>query len=220
MVYRHGINDMPKGWRLENKQNEMIYNRWRSILQRVYDEDWIKRNPCYINCTICERWLLLSNFIEDFFKIDGYDEEKFLNGELEIDKDIKSNGKNKEYSLENCTLVSKYENLKQMHKTRDNSYLQKENHPMYGKERPEMKKRMSGKNNPNYGNHNWKNNPNSKKVAQYDLNENLIKIYNSIREAQRETGISRYSILKCCKGEKNNIDGFIYKYIEEENKNE
>lgn len=52
-----------------------------------------------------------------------------------------------------------------------------------------------------------------KKVAQYDLNKNLIKIYNNCAEVERELKIGRNTITKCCKGEKESYKGFIFQYI-------
>lgn len=117
-VQEKGINDTSHGWG-NNKINKLIYRKWYSMLERVYSENLHKKSPTYINSTICLEWHWLSKFAEDFKNIDGYDEEKFLNGELVLDKDIKSNGENKEYSLENCMLVSNEENIKQANSTRE-----------------------------------------------------------------------------------------------------
>ena len=213
IVCGKGINDMPYGWTKANDKNQKIYQTWHSMLVRCYDEKYQERKPTYKWCSVCQRWLLLSNFIEDLHKIDGYNEMKFLNGELQLDKDIKSNGNNKEYSLENCMFVSKSENTKQMLKTRDNNYLQGENNPFYGKI--------------------GENNPHSVQIAQYDKKGNLITIWNGSYEIQREMGIKNQNIIACCKwyacGEDLNewhkirkgspnksAGGFIWKYLEEE----
>ncbi len=119
MVYGYGINDMQRGWAKENEWNKMVYRKWQSMLKRCYSEKYHKVNPTYINCSVCDSWLLLSNFINDFPKIDGYDKELFLTGKLVLDKDIKSNGKNKKYCLENCILVTAAENARQSNKTMD-----------------------------------------------------------------------------------------------------
>ena len=179
MVQGHGVYDMPIGWQRKTKKNNRIYQTWKGMFRRCYSEKLHKDHPTYKNCTVCERWLLLSNFVEDYKLINGYDEDKFLKGELCLDKDIKSNGKNKEYSLENCLWVSKSENTKQANKTRDNSYLQGENHPMYGRTGEE--------------------NPNSIKIVQYDKQGNFIKVWNSSTDVQRELGINNSHILECCK---------------------
>ena len=184
IIYGKGVNDMPNGWTREFKWREMVYQKWHSMLVRCYSEKYQEKYPTYKECTVCERWLLLSNFVEDIKKIDGYDLEKFVNGKLELDKDIKSNGVNKEYSLENCMFVSKTENTKQANKTRD------------------------------YSNIRGKNNYQTKKIAQYDLDGNLIKIWDCIKQASDELGIGRYGISDCCRHKQKTSGGFVWRYIE------
>lgn len=75
-----------------------------------------KNNPKYKNyggrgVTVDERWHKLGNFIEDVDKIDGWDEEMFINGELRLDKD-KKDINNKVYSLNTCTWITNAENCK------------------------------------------------------------------------------------------------------------
>lgn len=58
-----------------------------------------------------------------------------------------------------------------------------------------------------------KNNPRifpSKKVGQYTLEGNLIKVYKSAIDAAKELNIDASMIYKCCKGAKNS-EGFTYK---------
>ena len=219
MIYNKGINDMLRGWRLEDEWNKMVYSKWHNMLKRCYSENFHKKNPSYKGCIVCNRWLSLSNFVEDFKLIDGYDEEKFLKGELELDKDIKSNGINKEYSLENCRLVNHSENTKQANKTRDNTYLQGENSHRYGKTGA-----MYGRTG--------ENNPRSIKIIQCDKQMNLIRIWYGANEIQRELGINQSDVIACCKwyecGEDLNewykirkrsplksAGGFIWKYYNE-----
>lgn len=64
-----------------------------------------------------------------------------------------------------------------------------------------------------------KNNRGSKlmpvrEVCQYDFNGNLIKVYPSIRQAVRETGIDHSTISRCCSGDRNakTAGGYIWKY--------
>ena len=45
----------------------------------------------------------------------------------------------------------------------------------------------------------WKDNPKSKKVNQYSLEWNLIKIWDSIMDIQRELWFSNWNISRCCK---------------------
>ena len=51
-----------------------------------------------------------------------------------------------------------------------------------------------------------------RKVGQYDLDGNLIKVYNSVNEAKRENGSSTVKVLR---GQQKTAKGYIYKYIEE-----
>ena len=215
-----GINDMPKGWISENEWNKKVYNKWSNMLMRCYSEKYHKRQPSYVGCLVCDDWLILSNFVRDFKLIYGYDKEKFLSGELELDKDIKSNGINKIYSLENCMLTSKTDNVKQANKTRDNSYMQNENHPLWGKHHSEESKKKMSKSH-------------SIKIAQYDKQGKLIKIWSSSIEIEHEMGIAHNTITACCKwyecGENleewhkirkcnpyKSTGGFIFKYYKEE----
>lgn len=59
-----------------------------------------------------------------------------------------------------------------------------------------------------------KNNITSKKVVQYDLNNNFIKEYYGVKEASEKIGIHPSNIYKCCRGEKKQTKGFVFKYKE------
>ena len=52
------------------------------------------------------------------------------------------------------------------------------------------------------------------KVAQYDLNDNLIAVFDSQREASERTGTCRSSITRCCTGQRKTAGGFKWKYLE------
>lgn len=67
-----------------------------------------------------------------------------------------------------------------------------------------------------------KNNPRAKKVAQYDLNGNLIKIWDYIKEVAIDLDISYWGLKETLNnGRKNNIyKGFIWKYYKEGETNE
>ena len=110
-----------------------------------------------------------------------------------------------------------------------------ENNPFYGKHHTEeSRKKMrenhannKGENNPNYGKHpseetkqklskarKGKNNPKAKRVYQYDLNGNLIRVWDYIKQASEELGINKESISKCCRGKRKTAGGFIWRYAE------
>lgn len=218
LVQGHGINDMPWGWASENEWNKRVYRKWERMLYRCYNEEYhkTKNGKNYIGCTVCERWLTLSNFVEDFENIDGYEREKFLNGELVLDKDIKSGGKNKTYIIEQCLLTSIEENSREAMRTRDNTYLYGENHPMHGKHHTEETKQKISENNGMKGKLGSEC-PNSKKVAQYDKEtHDLIKIWDSMHDVERELGINQGHISSCCKGKRKSAGGFVWNYVEDD----
>ena len=56
---------------------------------------------------------------------------------------------------------------------------------------------------------------NKKKVAQFDLEGNLIKIWNSAAEAEEELKLSKGSVCRCCKNQRTHVDKSIWTYYEE-----
>ena len=76
---------------------------------------------------------------------------------------------------------------------------------------------LAGENNPMYGKRGGES-PNSRKVAQYDLNNNLIQIFDSITEAAQSVGVSSGAhITQCCKGKRKKCGGYIWKYVDDIN---
>lgn len=53
----------------------------------------------------------------------------------------------------------------------------------------------------------------AKQVGQYDLSGNLIKVWKSVREIERQLGFSNGHISACCRGIKKTASGFIWRYI-------
>lgn len=51
----------------------------------------------------------------------------------------------------------------------------------------------------------------SKRVLQYDLNNNFIKEWESMQEVQRQLKIKNGSISKCCNGKAKTAGGFIWR---------
>ena len=89
-----------------------------------------------------------------------------------------------------------------------------EKHPFYGKTFSDEHKRKLSESKLG------EKNKRAKKVIQLDLNNNLIKIWNCISEAERKTGIAHQSISKCCKNKLKSAGGFKWRYIgDEENGN-
>lgn len=57
-----------------------------------------------------------------------------------------------------------------------------------------------------------KNSKNKIKVNQYDLNGNFIKQYESLNQAEKETGIFSQNISKVCKGQQKFAKGYLWRY--------
>lgn len=57
------------------------------------------------------------------------------------------------------------------------------------------------------------NNITRKPVGQYSLSNKIINIYISQSEAFRQTGISQGNIASCCRKERNNAGGYVWKFI-------
>lgn len=76
--------------------------------------------------------------------------------------------------------------------------------------------------NINYGSRNKKmivkninNSKLSKKINQYDLDDNFIKTWISMSEAQRQLKIFKQAIYQCCIGKKKTAGGYIWRYADE-----
>lgn len=86
----YGVNDLPG--HCKKKSGGSAYSTWLAMLARCYSG----RYKAYEGCTVCEDWLLFSNFkrFYDEFWRDGF----------ELDKDILIPG-NKVYSPSTCIYV-------------------------------------------------------------------------------------------------------------------
>lgn len=51
-----------------------------------------------------------------------------------------------------------------------------------------------------------------KKVFQYTIKGKLLKIFKSVSEASKQTGVNKTSIAKVCRGERKTSGGFIWRY--------
>jgi len=73
----------------------------------------------------------------------------------------------------------------------------------------------SAKYNANYGNRNRKiADKLSKKINQYDLNNNFIRTWNSSMEIERTIGIDQSNVCLCCNGKRNTVGGYKWKYLD------
>lgn len=90
------------------KENKQEYNIWSDMIHRCYN----KKHHSYVryggrDVSVCERWHCFESFLQDLPRVNGFDKTKFLNGELELDKDKSGGGI---YSLELCEFLTVKEN--------------------------------------------------------------------------------------------------------------
>jgi group I intron endonuclease len=103
--------------------------------------------------------------------------------------------------------------LSEEHKNKISKSIKGENHPFYGKTHTEEAKKKIGEANKIAlaG----KKNPNARKVSQYGLDGNLIKVWDCMSDASRELGTSNQGIYNCCNGYSKKCVGFVWKYYED-----
>lgn len=81
------------------------YKLWKAMIERCYSG----KSPTYNDCTVCDRWLCYSNFLQDLPLIENYDYwYNNPNKRIALDKDLK--GSSKLYSLETCCFVNQSTN--------------------------------------------------------------------------------------------------------------
>lgn len=84
----------------DNGDITKIYRLWHDMMKRCYSEKYIKANPTYEKCYVCDEWLNYQNFAKWFE--DNYYE---VPGErMELDKDILYKG-NKRYGPDTCIIT-------------------------------------------------------------------------------------------------------------------
>ena len=102
------------------------------------------------------------------------------------------------------------------------------NNPLTKKKYSENHREQTGENNPMYGrtlkNHPMygrigENNPKSKPVIQIDLNTNeIIKVWASAMEAERQGEFNNSAINQCCRGKRKSHKGYKWMYLYDYNK--
>ena len=114
------------------------------------------------------------------------------------------------------------------HKRKISEALKGENHPNFGKHwSDEVRQKMSdGHKGKRHSDEARKKMSESRtgikscqarKVAQYDLDGNFIKVWDYIMQVEKELGIPHPNISKCCRGKYNTAGGFVWKYIDNNN---
>lgn len=90
------------------------YDLWKGMLRRCYNGE--EKYKTYANVTVCDRWLVYANFLEDLPFIEGFEMwRENPNQRIALDKDLKQQGvENKIYSLETVKFVAQSENAREV----------------------------------------------------------------------------------------------------------
>lgn len=82
------------------RKNSRQYATWNSMLIRCYDDDFHRKHPSYLECSVINDWHNFQNFAEwydnNYYEVEG--------NEIHLDKDILIKG-NKVYSPDTCIFV-------------------------------------------------------------------------------------------------------------------
>lgn len=100
-----GINDLD-----EESKKSKAYSTWRGMLRRCYDVRSYEKNPSYVGCSVCDEWLIFSNFKRWF-------DENYREG-YHLDKDIIKR-ENKIYCPEKSRFVPRFVNTVLLNRRRD-----------------------------------------------------------------------------------------------------
>lgn len=73
------------------------YSRWNGMLRRCYAKEYLRKNPSYVGCRVCDDWIYFTSF-------KAWMETQDWQGK-QLDKDILGDGKL--YSPETCEFVTK-----------------------------------------------------------------------------------------------------------------
>jgi hypothetical protein len=86
------------------------YRVWHNMINRCYNQkstEWVHYGAKGV--TVCSRWQCFSTFVSDLPSIPGYDKTRFMQNEIQLDKD-KHSVEFKEYAPECCVFLPAQEN--------------------------------------------------------------------------------------------------------------
>lgn len=94
-----------------NPTHKKMHELWRSMMGRCYScQSSSYKNYGMLGVTVCEKWKEYDGFLDEVDKIDGFDLDMLIAGDLQLDKDIKQidiPSERKVYSLNTCMFVSR-----------------------------------------------------------------------------------------------------------------
>jgi len=168
-------------------------------------------NPNYGNSWTDEMKKEFSNNKKEYFKThDNYWKGKHLAKETceKIGDFFRNKTYEELYGEEKAKLIK--EKISKVHKGRkqNKEWIKKRSSQRIGKPLSEETKRKIS--NSLIGNVA----SNRKAVCQYDLDGNLLNTFNSLKEAANITKCNVNGICQCCKGRRDNVKNYIFKYLE------
>lgn len=101
---------------IKKANHKKEFNLWKFMIERCYNKNH-KGYKLYgeKGIRVCDRWLCFEYFYKDIPNIKGYNEQKFLKGEIQLDKDMSYIGSNnKIYSIETCIFLPNRINFDEM----------------------------------------------------------------------------------------------------------
>lgn len=101
--------------RKTNKRLAELYKRLYSVHNHIKNRTSNPKDTAYKNygakgIRLDDSWKSFDDFLSDIDSVDGWDEDKFLNKEIQLDKDIKVKG-NKVYRKDTTTWIPLAENM-------------------------------------------------------------------------------------------------------------
>lgn len=100
LIFGVGLNDSEYKVKPTIKGIELecpFYTKWKHMIERCYSKKFHKKHPTYKGCSVCQEWLIFSNFKKWMIEQDWRG--------LDLDKDI-IKPDNKIYSPVNCCFIT------------------------------------------------------------------------------------------------------------------
>lgn len=95
-----------------SKLEKKAFSNWSAMISRCYNTKDVNYNSYGGNGVVVDaRWLCFKNFYEDLPQIEGFEEDAYLLGKINLDKEYRSFD-NKIYSQSGCGFISVAENRK------------------------------------------------------------------------------------------------------------
>jgi hypothetical protein len=82
-----------------NRTVTKCYQTWKSMLNRVYNDKMLEKQPTYRDCSVCAEWHNFQNFAEWYYRQPNANKQGY-----HLDKDLLVIG-NRVYSPETCSLL-------------------------------------------------------------------------------------------------------------------